>query len=87
MPGNDAAFKLVSSSKVTLWTLCRIIWLISATSTQVTGQRIFPLGDTGMRTYITTLDCRKTPIAQMAGPIPFVRALIIVSSAIVSGSL
>ncbi|KAE9239804.1 hypothetical protein PF004_g7787 [Phytophthora fragariae] len=27
-----------------------------------------------MRTYITTFDCRKTHIAQMADPIPFVQA-------------
>ncbi|KAE9048155.1 hypothetical protein PR003_g744 [Phytophthora rubi] len=70
LPGNDAAFKPAPSSKVTLWALCRIIWPSSTARTQVTGQRVFPLGDTGMRTYITTLDCRKTPTAQNGGPDP-----------------
>ncbi|KAE9281466.1 hypothetical protein PF008_g27882 [Phytophthora fragariae] len=61
------------------------IWLISTARTRVTGQRVFPLGDTGMITYnnfavegrdtVTALDCRKTLIVQMAGPIPFVRAV------------
>ncbi|KAE8894175.1 hypothetical protein PF005_g5522 [Phytophthora fragariae] len=61
--------KLASSSTVTLSTFCMANFNSGGGASLSTWCHRH-------RTYIAALDCRKTPIVQMAVPIPFVRATV-----------